>query len=253
MSGNEDFFIGWSAETPKVDRRFLIGLSTFLFAGAGAAAYGVAGRQDPVGPGGWDQADIREWRGIVIAEPYPMLRYRDADGAPRTALLGCLNKCAPKLMIDQYRERAVLVRGSPIIRGQYLMIATDDFGRWIEPANPQAGDEDLMFPDPEPLGSANLAGVILDTKCWFGAMRPGEGKVHKACAALCIKGGLPPGFFVKGPREQSQLLIMTDAQAGPVGPDVLPFVADPLRLNGELERRGDLVFLKTDPNTFARV
>ena len=46
-----------------------------------------------------------------------------------------------------------------------------------------------------PLGGATLAGEIIDPKCYFGAMKPGEGKIHKACATLCLRGGIPPMFM----------------------------------------------------------
>ena len=32
------------------------------------------------------------------------------------------------------------------------------------------------------LGEATYRGEILDSKCWFGAMQPGQGKPHKSCA-----------------------------------------------------------------------
>ncbi|MCQ8186068.1 hypothetical protein [Parvularcula maris] len=253
MSRKDHFFIGWSDETPAVDRRFLLGLSVLLLGSTGAAAYATSSRQNPAGPGTWDQGDIREWRGIVTSLPYPMLRYRSEDGEVRTALLGCQNKCVPELMIDQYRGQAVIVRGSPIRRGRHLMIATDDFGRWIEPVSVAEGDDELAFPEPEALGEAALSGMILDTKCWFGAMRPNSGKVHKSCAALCIKSGIPPAFYVRGPQNQRQLLIMTDENGAPVGEDILPFVADRISLAGSLERRGDVVLLRAATESMRRV
>ena len=45
---------------------------------------------------------------------------------------------------------------------------------------------------PTSLGVATLRGEIVDSKCYLGAMKPGDQKTHKACATLCIRGGIPP-------------------------------------------------------------
>lgn len=252
MSDDNDFFVGWAAKPPAADRRFFLGAGLALLAGSGAAAALVASRQNGGGAGTWPQGDVREWRGRVTSHPYPMMRTVDENGEVRTALLSCMNKCTPQLRIDQYGDQEVIVRGSPIRRGPHLMIATQDDGSWIEPA-PTPSGTDFSFPPLQPLGEADLKGTILDTKCWFGAMRPGEGKVHKACAALCIRSGLPPAFYVRSLRDQERLLIMTDEQGEPVGPAVLPFIADPMSLRGRMERMGDLLLLRTSVDSFERL
>lgn len=245
MADQDDFFIGWAAKPPRADRRFFLASGVGLLAATGGMAYGVASQRNPVGPGTWDMSDVRAWRGSIVSSPYPMLRTRDANGEITTALLSCMGKCAVKLRIDAMGDRTVIVRGSPIRRGQHLMIATQDDGSWIDLADTlEDGDQELAWPAVETLGDVELNGVILDTKCWFGAMRPGEGKVHKACASLCIRGGLPPGFYVKSLRDQKQLLILTDADGSAVGPDLLPFVADPVQVAGKAVRQGTLTFIR---------
>ena len=37
-----------------------------------------------------------------------------------------------------------------------------------------------------------LSGELVDPKCYFGAMKPGFGKIHKSCAIRCLSGGIPP-------------------------------------------------------------
>jgi hypothetical protein len=36
-----------------------------------------------------------------------------------------------------------------------------------------------------------VTGEIVDPKCYFGVMKPGEGKGHRSCAIRCIAGGIP--------------------------------------------------------------
>lgn len=253
MRDKDDFFIGWADRMPAPDRRWFVGGGVALLGVTVGGAALLGSEQDGGGTGTWDQGDVREWRGRVTSDPYPMLRTRDTDGAVRTAILSCMNKCVVKPRIDLVKTGEVIVRGSPIRRGPHLMIATADDGSWIEAAPEGSDDQALAFPEPESLGPAALRGMILDTKCWFGAMRPSSGKAHKSCASLCIRSGLPPAFFVRSRRGQESLLVMTDETGRAVGHDILPFVADWIELSGSVERRGDLLLLKTATGSFARV
>ena len=246
----DDFFIGW-AETPKVDRRFFLGAGLGLLAGTAAVAGGIAALQRPMGKGDWNMGEIREWRGIATAEPYAMLRTTDLDGTPRTALLGCQGKCGVSAKIGALAGKPVIVQGSLIQRGTHSMIAVIDGLDWIR--EDVGGDIDgLAFPKPEPVMEVSLNGEILDTKCWFGAMRPSSGKVHKACASLCIRGGLPPAFYVKDPQDQSALMIMTSGGFGH-NKDLLPYVADPVSITGQVQRFGDLFLLDAPVSAISRL
>ncbi|MEL7041896.1 MAG: hypothetical protein AAGL90_10245 [Pseudomonadota bacterium] len=246
----EDFFIGW-AETPKADRRFFLGAGIGLMLGTGATATAIAHYQHPAGPGDWNMGDIRAWRGIATADPYGMLRTLDLDGTPRTALLGCQGKCGVGAKIGALAGKPVIVQGSLIQRGAHAMIAVIDGPDWIrEDTDGKIGD--LAFPSPETLLDVTLNGEILDTKCWFGAMRPSQGKVHKSCASLCIRSGLPPAFYVRAPKDQSALMIMTSGGAGHHH-DLLPFVADPVSVSGRVQRFGDLFLLDAPVSAIQRL
>ncbi len=249
MSKN-DFFIGW-AETPDADRRFFLRAGLGLMLGSAAIAGGVAALQRPVGPGTWNMGDVREWRGIATADPYGMLRTLDLDGTPRTALLACQGKCGVSAKIGALAGKPVIVKGSLIQRGPHTMIAVIDGLDWIrEDAAGSVGD--LAFPQVEPITDVTLSGEILDTKCWFGAMRPSEGKVHKACASLCIRGGLPPAFYVRDPQDQAALMIMTSGGFGH-NKDLLPYVADPVSITGQVQRFGDLFLLDAPVSAITRI
>jgi len=246
----EDFFIGWSDDTSRVDRRFFLGAGLTLMAATAAGATLLAKNQNPAGPGTWHMGEVRTFTGIATAEPYAMLRTTDIDGAPKTALLSCMGKCGVSARIGSYAGQPVTIRGSLIQRDDHAMIAVVDDIDWIGPAE-AATATDLGFPVMQSLGQVNLSGEILDSKCWFGAMRPSEGKVHKACAALCIRGGLPPAFFVQDKAGKDALLIMTDAEGGH-GPDLLPFVADPVKITGDVFQWGNLLLLDSPVSAIKR-
>ena len=83
-------------------------------------------------------------------------------------------------------------------------------------------------------------------------MRPGVGLAHKACANLCIKGGIPPVLVLDQPVRAGGLetvfVLLSDMQGGAVGQELYDLVALMVRLEGALERHGDLLVLKTDLN-----
>ncbi len=249
---DDAFFIGW-AETPQADRRFFLRLGLGLTAGAAGLGAGLAALQRSPGAGGWDPDKVREWHGIVSAAPYAMLRSRDLGGGlPRTALLSCLGKCGVAAQIGALEGQPVVVTGSLIQRGQHAMIAVDEQGPWLRRDETAAPDAGLPHQAIEALGEVSLSGEILDSKCWFGAMRPSDGKLHKACAALCIRGGIPPAFFARGPAGQSALMIMTDAGRAH-GPALLALVADSVQLSGRVLRRSDLLMLDTPVSAIRRL
>jgi hypothetical protein len=249
---DDAFFVGW-ADTPPADRRFFLRLGLGLIAGSAGLGAGLAALQRAPGAGGWDPDKVREWRGTVSAAPYAMLRSRDLGGdTPRTALLSCLGKCGVAAQIGGLEGQPVVVTGSLIQRGRHSMIAVDEQGPWLRRDERAAPDVSLALPEIEALGEVSLRGEILDSKCWFGAMRPSEGKLHKACASLCIRGGIPPAFFARGPAGEAALMILTDAGRAH-GPDLLGLVADPVHVSARVLRRGDLLMLDVPVSAIRRL
>lgn len=248
----DSFFIGW-AETPPADRRFFLRLGLGLMAGTAGLGAGLAALQRAPGPGRWDPDAVREWRGVVSASPYALLRSRDlGGGVPRTAWLSCLGKCGVAAQIGALQGQPVVVTGSLIQRGPHAMLAVDEQGPWLRRDDAAVADPALALPALEPVGEVSLRGEILDTKCWFGAMRPSDGKLHKACAALCIRGGIPPAFFARGQDGRSALMVMTNAGRAH-GVDLLPLVGDPVSLSGRVFRSGDLLLLDAPVAAIRRV
>lgn len=231
----DDFFIGW-AETPRKDRRFMLGAALGLIAGGAGLAGLLASAHEPAGAGAWDQGDVRAFAGQLVRDPYPALVTHDIDGAPRTAFLVSNSKRGVQGRLRRHSGDAVRVRGTLIARGAHAMIAAVDGDDWIvaAPAPPApawpAVDE----------GPALLAGEILDAKCWFGAMRPGGGRVHKACASLCVRGGLPPAFCARGCGDDADILLFLNVDGSAHGQGLLPFVADPVYAMGRIVRVGDV-------------
>lgn len=240
MKPRAPFFIGWSADSAPRNRRFLLGAGLALAAGGGAGLVAaVAGGRIPIGSGVWNLGEARRLRGVVSVHPYPLLRTLDLGGATRTVYLATDGK-ATVAVPAPLQDRWVEVTGTLITRDANAMLALEG----IEAAS---GSEPAGLREPPPVdrGEVLLSGEILDAKCWFGAMRPGYGKAHKACAALCVRGGLPLAFCRSdacGRGNEAPLFLDRDGRAHAAG--VLPLVADPVFVRGRLVQVGDVMQLR---------
>jgi hypothetical protein len=104
-----------------------------------------------------------------------------------------------------------------------------------------------------PLGHATLRGEIVDSKCYLGAMRPGDGKTHRACAQLCIAGGVPPMLVTRDAGGNSAYFLLTAPDGAVADALVRPYVAEPVEVSGELERLDDLRILRVDAGGIGRL
>ena len=245
MSARE-FYIGYRSMPPRL-RWVVRGLAALLLVLVALDAWLVASMQPASGDGATAQIP-QEYAGTLTREPYPMLRVKTATGI-KTYLLVSDEKRGAEAALGITPDGPVKLSGFPITRSGLGMIelAANDVAVISEmPA--------IAEPAREVHGTVTVEGEIVDSKCWLGAMRPGEGHLHKACASLCIRGGIPPMFVRRsGNNETPGLMLLTQADGSAVPPDlIIPFVADAVRVTGTVEKRGDLWVLKADLPTLTR-
>ncbi len=242
-------FVGY-ASTPSIDRRFLLGFGAVTIGLTSAMGYMIAKTQPGGGRGSWDMGTQVELAGSVYAAPYAYMRML-VNGRVQTVLLGCETKCGAKERLDDiaFETGGAIVRGSLLERDGYQMLATAAGADWIEPRPVEAPPEPVI----EDLGEARLTGEILDTKCWFGAMRPNEGLSHKACAMLCIASGVPPYFGIRDAQGRERALMITDPDGNALVQPILEFVAEPIEVVGRIIRIDDLFQFRMDVGSVRRL
>ncbi len=246
------FYVGY-LPLPKPLRLFVFVLIPLLLLAGIAVAVVTTSQQNEPGEGVWDLAKTETFNGSLISSPYPML-IPHGGGTP-LLLVGEGKTSEPylsRLFETQPVMANALVSGFPIKRdGKYRLLTS------VNEVKGTHKNGATLPRNIEKLGPRTLSGQIIDPKCYFGAMKPGEGKVHKACATLCIAGGIPPMFMVTDEAgERTYYLLVNKAGAGIVGDELdalLPFVADPVRIMGEAERWGELLVLNIDPSSFKRL
>ena len=251
MTKSKDtFFVGYADKLPPIDRRTMVILGGAGIAGSALIGAKLAVHQQARGNGTWDQSKMVDLTGMVEQSPYPVLRTASLDGRMRSVSLVCSNKCGVSAQLAQFEGKPVWVRGSVIARGRHRLLAVVSNAEWVGPAQNAAP---VRAVQEEYLCRAALNGEILDAKCWTGAMRPGEGKTHKACASLCIRMGGTPWFLAGDKAGKRAVFVLTGPNGEPLRDEVLPLVGEPVRASGRLIRRDDLVQFRVDPRTMHSV
>lgn len=178
--------------------------------------------------------------------PRPGSGDEGSAGVSRYLLTG-RGKSGASPAVLEHAGQWVKLTGSLISRNQLAVIAA----RSAEPI-PDPPERSV---DPEQgisLGRFSLRGEIIDSKCYPGVMKPGQGKTHRGCAIRCLSGGVPAVFRVVNRADQPMYFLLADERGGAVNDRVLDVVADPLEINGEVIRYDDLYVLRADPGTYRR-
>jgi len=69
----------------------------------------------------------------------------------------------------------------------------------------------------------------------------------------CISGGIPPAFVVRDASGVVRTLLLTGETGEPLHREVLPFVAEPVEISGDLVKSGPMLVLKAKPEQFRRL
>jgi len=246
MSGNRkaDFFVGYLKTPPRLAVFVAIVSILLIGLGIGGGLAMVAG-QPSYGDGGF-KGGYQEHLGILETAPYPMLRLPPSDGYPegRTILLSGQGKNGAQRRSSKHDGQIVDVGGVFITRDGARILQVGGAAK-IRPAKDPAPVANYVPAPDVPLGRVTLRGEIIDTKCYLGAMRPGEGKVHRACANLCLMGGIPPMLAVYHEDAPPTLFLLADPDGNAFDAEILDYVAPYVSVEGELFRRGDLLILRT--------
>ena len=239
-----DFYVGYLPKAPEGLARFVHKVIIALGLLAVTAALVLVVDQMPFGNSAFEFGKLRSFEGVVVTRPFPTLL------VSRPGEIGQQDKYSRYLLVAPGKHGAdafvagvdgkhVRLQGQLIYREGGTMVEITPGS--ITVVDTAAADQEAI----RDLGTVTLTGEIVDSKCYLGVMNPGQGKVHRDCAARCLSGGIPP-IFVTNNGESQLLLVGTDGSA--LGRDRLrEFVAEPITIRGELLQRGESRLLKIDP------
>lgn len=251
MKKNDEFFVGYLDEvgptTRKKLKRFVWTVLLLVFVGAGIFALS----QKPFANSTFELTKTTQLTGVYHESPYPMLRIDIGDGLQKDVLLVGFGKSSVAPFLEKIREEQRFIQNKTLniegnliyYNGKTVMQVTSDKNVTVE------NELESIIPSEEHIGTRTFEGEIIDPKCYFGVMKPGEGKIHRSCAVRCISGGIPPVLLNLNSKTGPRYLLLTDADGNPIHDAVLKHVGKPLRISGDIVKKGDWFLLKMDPNS----
>ena len=252
--GNDEFYTGYLPQAPPgigaLARRTAVALLLLAALVAGL----LAALQQPFPVSYFEFGNPRSFEGVLRLAPYPQLvvtRPGQPISGPATStyLLVAPFKFGADSELAGLEGQHVRLQGTLVYRDDQTMVE-------LVP-----GSVEVQSPEPTrtapqrsvSLGEKTLRGEIVDSKCYLGVMKPGSHKPHRACASLCIRGGIPPIFVVRSDGESAGHLLLVGADGRALGLEVLDFVAEPLEVTGEVMLVDDLWVLGAEPTSFKRL
>ncbi len=238
MKKDEEFYIGWQAGMParnKTALRILLWPVVVLLT---VLTLLVVWFQKPFNNYQFALGNVEEITGTYFDVPIPLLEADPSDlpqGASNAILLVGYGKSGAEGIIKAIEKekgslngKKVSLRGTLIHGdGKALLELTEKERSLVEIHT----DPAVPAPLPAPVKPIALSGEILDPKCYFGVMKPGEGKIHKSCAIRCISGGIPP-VFRAGKKGNYQYYILLGKNGKKINKAILPLVAEQIDLSG---------------------
>ena len=239
-----DFYVGYLPKAPSALAGFVRKVIVVLGLVVVTMALILVVAQKPFANSTFEYGKVRSFEGVVEAQPFPTLlvarpgeigRY---DKYSRYLLVAPGKHGADDLVAD-FDGKQIRLQGQLIYRDGGTMVEIVPSSIVVVGAAPSVQEIARN------LGTVTVAGEIVDSKCYLGVMNPGQGKVHRDCAARCVSGGIPP-IFITTDGHQQLLLVGPDGRA--LGRDALrEFIAEPIQIQGELSETGSTQLLKIDP------
>lgn len=200
---SDAFYLGYDDSMPPSLARFLrrvvLGLAFVVVVVVAA----VAASQSPAEPGEYEFGVKKPFQGVLMEEPIPLLQVGSGIGSITNYVLVGSGKFGIPTFARGNGGKRVQFNGSLIHKGDQQMIELND-----EKSFAVVSDQH----EQRTVGSeieTTLSGELVDTKCYFGVMRPGAGKVHRGCAARCLHGGVPPGLLLRDTAGRSVVVLLS--------------------------------------------
>jgi len=275
----DKFFIGWdsarSLKFSSTSQKFAIAIAGCMI----VIGLLIPAFQQHPSPYVLDYGTKRQIEGWLLSTPVPMIRImegKDMQGNPiyKDVLLVDALKFGALAKVNRYEITSGKARNMYVRLKGYLSQRYVDCG--YSPADcdrpcsqcligtrsfplMEIGEDGLLefSPIPEPYPMVDevisstfrdtlLFGEIIDPKCYFGAMNPGQGKTHLSCAARCISGGIMPLLhYVSSGADHYVILTGHDGVA--VNGILRDKVAMPVSIKGKWAKMDNWELMQMDP------
>lgn len=248
-NNKDDFYIGWQAFAPmgilKHMRRSILGIVCLAF----CISVTIALLQRKFSTAVFEYGQLTEVKGIYQHFPVPSIiveTTKDAFGKTTyltIPLVGYGKFGAAGLIRElesinktSLEHKQITLKGFLIYSEGKTLLQIDGNDNPLLQIGETSGASTAPL---EELGDVHLIGEVIDPKCYFGVMKPGQGKPHRDCAIRCLEGGMPAVFFVGNDKGQSNYYLLLDKGGNVLNHQLKNFVGDPVSLSARAVRHGD--------------
>jgi hypothetical protein len=257
--GNDEFYIGWMQHAPKsfaswIKKYLFVLLPLLIVLGVLLAL-----SQKQFGSGNFEFGTLTKVKGVYFNEPVPNIKVvngKDIWGNENyvtVPLIGFGKHGADGLIAEMEQEKNISFEGKEItLKGTLLyndgklLMQIDGNDKPFVTISDKKSDE--IFPTPKEIGSIDVKGEIVDPKCFFGVMKPGEGKPHKDCAIRCILGGIPPVLKVTDVEGKQKYYLVVGEHGEKMNEAVQDYVASQVNVHAKAVEYGDWIVLYVQQN-----
>ena len=247
-SQDDDFYIGWSDKFPKSNKkkiRTFLGVLTFMIL---IIAFIAPRSMETLKDSTYQFTAQKRYTGVLLKQPVPILRVIE-DGVNVDHLLVNLGKKSALPTInaveqergeDLHQHKVSLTVTEMQYKGRKVLELTNEKEAFLKVGNFIQVDLNKKL-----VGEVSMKGEIVDPKCFFGAMNPGEGKVHRSCAVLCIKGGIPAVLAV-GEGDNREYFIIKGANGEDINIQLLNVVGEDVQMKGSVYSMNNWKYIHVD-------
>lgn len=251
---NQEFYIGWQSNASVEQRRFLRKFILLLMVCISLIAIAFVVFEKDFSSARFAYGIPTRITGILTTSQVPMINVELGSDLKQNPINQQILLVGPgKHGADAIIHQMELATGTSLelkrvsLTG-YLIYHDGHALMEVNEINPEeTNSTDLNKPlmlSGEAYGT--ISGEISDPKCFFGVMKPGEGKPHLSCAARCIAGGIPPVLKSIDSKDRAHYYIIVDHDGKPVNAAIIPFVGDRVFLRGKIKSCGDWQFIFLD-------
>lgn len=257
---NDEFYIGWMAAAPN---GFSVWIKKYLFLFLSLVivlGILIALSQKKFGTGNFEFGTLTEVKGIYFEKPVAVLKVADGkdiwgnENFITVPLIGFGKHGADGVIAELEKEKNISLEGKEVTFNGTLLYNDGKLLMQID-ANDQplisvtdTKNNAAVLTRTKELGMLDIKGEIVDPKCFFGVMKPGEGKPHKDCAIRCILGGIPPVLKVTNDEGRQNYYLIVGPNGEKMNEAVQDYVASPVTIHAKAVEYGDWIVLYVQSN-----
>ena len=259
---NTEFYIGWMPKAPEGFAKQVRKTLFVLFPLALIVGLVLASFQKKFSTANFEFGKSTEVKGIYFNSPVPILKVlngKDIWGNTSYTtipLVGYGKHGAETAIMELEKEKNVSFNNKELtLKGTLLYSDGKILLQVSKEENPvvSIGNEAVILLLQKEMGVQKIKGEIIDPKCYFGVMKPGEGKVHRDCAIRCILGGIPPVLKVMNEKGEKNYYLLVGPNGEKMNEAVQDYVAEPVEIEARAVQKDDWVMLYVKSKGIKRI